>query len=202
MDQSEIKNKILSHLKGFNPIMVGIFGSFARGDNKKGSDIDILVEFKEAPSLLTLIKLENDLSEILGVKVDLVTTGALKNKRIKKSIQKDLINMIKDDLAYIEHILDCIRKINEFSKGLSLKEFKTNEMVQDAIIRNIEIIGEASKKISKDTKQTYYKIPWKEISGMRDKLIHDYLGVDITVVWNTIHQDIPTLEKLISEIDK
>jgi predicted nucleotidyltransferase len=94
MDQSEIKNKILSHLKGFNPIKVGIFGSFARGDNKKGSDIDILVEFKEAPSLLTLIKLENDLSEILGVKVDLVTTGALKNKRIKKSIKKDLISIL------------------------------------------------------------------------------------------------------------
>jgi predicted nucleotidyltransferase len=94
MDQSEIKNKILSHLKGFNPIMVGIFGSFARGDNKKGSDIDILVEFKEAPSLLTLIKLENNLSEILGVKVDLVTTGALKNKRIKKSIKKDLISIL------------------------------------------------------------------------------------------------------------
>ena len=54
--------------------------------------------------------------------------------------------MIKDDLAYIEHILDCIRKINEFSNGLSLKEFKTNEMVQDAIIRNIEIIGEASMR--------------------------------------------------------
>ena len=94
MDQSEIKNIILSHLKGFDPIKVGIFGSFARGDNKKGSDIDILVEFKEAPSLLTLIKLENDLSEILGVKVDLVTTGALKNERIKKSIKKDLINIL------------------------------------------------------------------------------------------------------------
>jgi predicted nucleotidyltransferase len=94
MDQSEIKNIILSHLKGFNPIKVGIFGSFARGDNKKGSDIDILVEFKEAPSLLTIIKLENDLSEIIGVKIDLVTTGALKNKRIKKSIQKDLINIL------------------------------------------------------------------------------------------------------------
>ena len=94
MYQSEIKNIILSHLKGFDPIKVGIFGSFARGDNKKGSDIDILVEFKEAPSLLTLIKLENDLSEILGVKVDLVTTGAVKNKRIKKSIKKDLINIL------------------------------------------------------------------------------------------------------------
>ena len=94
MNQSEIKNIILSHLKGFDPIKVGIFGSFARGDNKKGSDIDILVEFKEAPSLLTLIKLENDLSEILGIKVDLVTTGALKNMRIKRSIKKDLINIL------------------------------------------------------------------------------------------------------------
>ena len=94
MDQSEIKNIIRSHLKGFDPIKIGIFGSFARGDNKKGSDIDILVEFKESPSLLTLIKLENDLSEIPGVKVDLVTTGALKNKRIKKSIKKDLISIL------------------------------------------------------------------------------------------------------------
>jgi uncharacterized protein with HEPN domain len=110
--------------------------------------------------------------------------------------------MIKDDLVYIEHILDCIRKIKEFSDGLSIKEFKTNEMAQDAIIRNIEIIGEASKRISKDTKQTYHNIPWKEIAGMRDKLIHDYLGVDVTVIWKTVHQDIPTLEKLISEIEK
>jgi len=110
--------------------------------------------------------------------------------------------MIKDDLAYIDHILDCIRKINEFSNGLSLKEFNTNELVQDAIIRNIEIIGEASKKISNETKQTYYKIPWKEIAGMRDKLVHDYLGVDAIVVWKTIKEDIPTLQRELSEIEK
>lgn len=95
MNQSEIKKVILSHLKDYNILKVGIFGSFARGENKKGSDLDILVEFKESPSLLTLIKLENDLSEILGIKVDLVTTGALKNSRIKKSINKDLINILK-----------------------------------------------------------------------------------------------------------
>jgi uncharacterized protein len=94
MVPSEVKNIILSHLKEFDPHKVGIFGSFARGENKKGSDIDILVEFKKIPSLLALIKLENDLSEILGTKVDLVTTGALKNKRIKKSIKKDLISIL------------------------------------------------------------------------------------------------------------
>jgi uncharacterized protein with HEPN domain len=110
--------------------------------------------------------------------------------------------MIKSDLAYIDHILDCIRKINEYRSDLTLKEFRKNELVQDAVIRNIEIIGEASKKISIDTKQTYYKIPWKEIAGMRDKLIHDYLGVDVDVVWITIKEDIPKLEKYISEIEK
>jgi len=94
MDQSEIKNIILNYFKEYNLLKVGIFGSYARGDNKKGSDIDILVEFKESPSLLTLIRLENELSEILSTKVDLVTTGALKNKRIKKSIKKDLINIL------------------------------------------------------------------------------------------------------------
>jgi uncharacterized protein with HEPN domain len=109
--------------------------------------------------------------------------------------------MVKDDLAYVEHILDCIRKIKEFSEGISFREFSSNELVQDAIIRNIEIIGEASKKISSDTKQIYFEIPWKEISGMRDKLIHDYLGVDVEVVWRTIKEDIPILERQIREIE-
>ena len=90
--------------------------------------------------------------------------------------------MIKNDLAYINHILNCIRKINKFSKGLTLKEFSNNELIQDAIIRNLEIIGEASKKISSETKKTRHEVPWKEIAGMRDKLIHDYLGVDVKVV--------------------
>lgn len=108
--------------------------------------------------------------------------------------------MYKDDLAYIEHILDCIRKIQRFSKGLTFKEFSDDELVQDAIIRNIEVIGEAAKKISSDTKKNHSEIPWKEISGMRDKLIHDYLGVDIKVVWKTIKEDIPSLKRLLKEI--
>ena len=94
MIQQEIKNIILDHLKGYQPISVGIFGSFARGESNEKSDIDILVKFKVAPSLLTLIKLENELSELLGIKVDLITTGAIKNKRVQKSIKKDLINIL------------------------------------------------------------------------------------------------------------
>ena len=73
---------------------IGFFGSYARGEASPESDIDILVEFKNPPSLLSLIRLENELSEILGIKVDLVTMGALKNKRIKTSIKKDLISIL------------------------------------------------------------------------------------------------------------
>jgi len=86
----KINNIIISMLKEFNPVRIGIYGSFAREDNTPESDIDILVKFKNGITLLQLIKLENDLSEKLGIKVDLVTEGALTNKKLRKSIQKDL----------------------------------------------------------------------------------------------------------------
>jgi uncharacterized protein len=94
MDRSKTEDIILTHLKGYSPTKIGIFGSFARDENNDDSDIDILVEFKDPPSLLALIKIENDLSELLGIKVDLVTTGSLKNKRIRRSIKKDLISLL------------------------------------------------------------------------------------------------------------
>ena len=90
---------------------------------------------------------------------------------------------MKGDLAFIEHILLCIKKN------------------QDSVIRNLEIIGEATKKISKKLKSQYPDIPWKEMSGMRDKLIHDYFGVDVDVVWKTVNDDIPFLKSLIETID-
>jgi len=108
--------------------------------------------------------------------------------------------MHKNDLAYTDHIINCIKKIRKFVKDIDKKEFAKNELIQDAIIRNFEVIGEASKKISHDFKKTYHEIPWKEISGMRDKLIHDYLGVDIEVIWKTIEIDLPILLKELKKI--
>jgi len=107
---------------------------------------------------------------------------------------------MKDNLAYIEHILYSISKINIFTKNSNFLDFLENEMIQDAVIRNIEIIGEATKKISKQLKSRYPEIPWKEMAGMRDKFIHDYLGVDVEVVWQTIKVDIPELEKLLKKV--
>jgi len=90
MSSAEIKNIILESLKQYNPLFIGLFGSYARNEQTDNSDIDILVSFPNAISLLRLIRLENELSAKLGHKVDLITDGAIKNKRIKSNISNDL----------------------------------------------------------------------------------------------------------------
>ncbi len=90
MSKEEIQNIIITYLRSYNPEIIGLFGSFVRDDFSKKSDIDILVRFNEVCSLLQLVKIENDLSEKLGIKVDLITEGALSNDRVKESINNDL----------------------------------------------------------------------------------------------------------------
>jgi len=90
MSRHEIEHIILDYLRPFNLQRLGIFGSYARGEENSHSDIDLLVKFKDTPSLLQLIKIENDLSKKLGFKVDLVTEGSIKNSRIKTQIKRDL----------------------------------------------------------------------------------------------------------------
>ncbi|MFW5760342.1 MAG: DUF86 domain-containing protein [Cyclobacteriaceae bacterium] len=106
---------------------------------------------------------------------------------------------MKDDSLYIDHILQSINNIFEYTKGLSVQDFSDNKMVQDAVIRNFEIIGEATKKVSDDYKQVHFEVPWKAMSGMRDKLIHDYIGVDTAVIWKTIKEDLSPLKKKLED---
>lgn len=111
------------------------------------------------------------------------------------------ITHMKNDLAYIEHILLSIEKIQAYTSGISKEDFFSNEMIQDAVIRNFEIIGEATKKVSDDLKLSCSEVPWRLMAGMRDKLIHDYLGVDLEMIWVTIEIDIPQLKKLLENIN-
>ncbi|MFH1387454.1 MAG: DUF86 domain-containing protein [bacterium] len=108
----------------------------------------------------------------------------------------------RNDNLYLQHISDAIKKIEEYAKGLDYKDFLQNTLVQDGIIRQIEIIGEATKNLSDATRNEYKNIPWKDIAGMRDKLIHDYFGVDIDAIWETVKTDIIELKSEIASILK
>ena len=108
----------------------------------------------------------------------------------------------KDDLVFVEHILDSIRAIENFSRNLSKEELTSNRLKQSAIVREIEVIGEAVKNISKNLKERYSEVKWKDIAGTRDKMIHHYFGVDLNIVWDIINKDLKVLKKQIIEIKK
>ena len=108
----------------------------------------------------------------------------------------------KRDLVFIEHMLESINAIEDFSKGLTKEKLISSRLKQSALVREIEIIGEAVKNISNSLKEKYKEISWKEIIGTRDKMIHHYFGVDLDIVLGIIKYDIPILKKQVLKIKK
>ncbi len=100
----------------------------------------------------------------------------------------------------MSHILESIIQIEEYCHEMDESYFHEDKKTQDAVIRRIEIIGEASKNLSHKLKEKYPQIPWKKMAGMRDVLIHAYFGVDIEKTWNVVINDIPLLKKQIQEV--
>ena len=108
----------------------------------------------------------------------------------------------REYFLFLEDILRSIEKIERFSRGLTLEELKANDMVLDAVIRNFEIIGEAVKNVPVTIKEKYPDVEWKEASGFRDILIHDYFGIDIEAVQDTIKNNIEPFKQKIREVIK
>lgn len=108
---------------------------------------------------------------------------------------------MKDDLLYIEHIIHSIERIQSYIIGLDQIAFTNNLVTQDAVVRQLEIIGEATKRVSKEFRSKHPDIPWSDMSGMRDVLIHDYIDVDFNIVWKTASESIPNLKDLLIKLD-
>jgi uncharacterized protein with HEPN domain len=106
----------------------------------------------------------------------------------------------RDEIVFFEVIIDCINKIIEYTENTTEIQFRENTEKQDAVIRRIEIIGEAVKSISRDTRNKFPHIPWREIAGMRDIVVHEYFGVSIDMIWRVAINEIPELKKDIEQI--
>jgi uncharacterized protein with HEPN domain len=106
---------------------------------------------------------------------------------------------MKDDRIYLLHIRDAIRQIVEYT-AIQKEAFCADRKTQDAVVRNLEIIGEATKRLSQPLKAAHPDIAWKPIAGMRDKLIHDYFGVNVELVWDVVERDLPVLYEKVEEL--
>ena len=106
----------------------------------------------------------------------------------------------KNDRLYLQHILEAIEQIEEYIADCEPAHFLVTRLIQDGVIRQMEIIGEATKSLSTETRLSAPEVPWKDIAGMRDKLIHQYFGVDLNAVWLTATEDLPALKTTIKEL--
>jgi uncharacterized protein with HEPN domain len=106
---------------------------------------------------------------------------------------------MKDDTNYLRHILDEIANVEAFTVG-GEEQLKTDRKTQHAVVRSLEVIGEASKRISAELRSDHADIPWRAMAGMRDRLIHDYFGVDLDIVWKVVEMDLPALKGKLAAI--
>lgn len=102
---------------------------------------------------------------------------------------------MKDDRIFVEHILESISDIEAYIKDLDFSTFSKNILIQDAVIRKLLVIGEAGGKLSKEFRKENRNIPWAEIVAMRNKLVHDYMGIDLKIVWETAKNYLQELKK-------
>ncbi|NJD02677.1 MAG: DUF86 domain-containing protein [Ruminiclostridium sp.] len=105
-------------------------------------------------------------------------------------------------IDYLNDIFDSIEKIERFTRGMDFSHFIEDEKTVFAVVRALEIIGEASKNVPVEVRNRYPAIPWQEMAGIRDKLIHGYFGIKLEVVWNAVEQDLPELKPLIAKMIK
>ena len=103
-------------------------------------------------------------------------------------------------LDYLEDLLDALCKSEQFAARMTLEEFLEDEKTTFAVIRALEVVGEAAKQIPEEVQRRYATVPWREMARMRDKLIHHYFGVDLRVVWKTVQEDVPDLIPVIQEV--
>jgi uncharacterized protein with HEPN domain len=108
--------------------------------------------------------------------------------------------MKRDDSVYLQHVLDAISTIEIYLTGVDESAFRAQRLIQDGVIRQLEIIGEAVKHLSTAVRRQNPSIPWQDIAGLRDQLIHHYFGVDLDEVWLTATEDVPLFKKEIQVI--
>ncbi|HHT9134084.1 MAG TPA: HepT-like ribonuclease domain-containing protein [Candidatus Avalokitesvara rifleensis] len=110
--------------------------------------------------------------------------------------------MRRDYRLFIEDILDCIEKIEQFVGDMSFDEFVQDDKTSSAVIRKIEIIGEAAKNVPRDLRKRYKELPWSDMTKMRDKVIHAYFGINHKIVWRVIKERLPQMKPIIQKMLK
>ncbi|QID32346.1 HepT-like ribonuclease domain-containing protein [Pampinifervens florentissimum] len=194
---------------------LGVFGSYLRGEQRQDSDLDLLVDFEKDISLWDVMELEEFLSERLGVRVDLIMKSSLRfrphtaEKILKSYVPvmenwKDIIRQKempkRDYREYIKDILQECEFVRKYTQGIEYEDFLESDLLRHAVVRALEVIGEAVKNLPNELLEKYPQIEWKRVKGMRDRLAHAYFGVDYELLWKVVKEELPILCKVVRDM--
>ena len=215
-EKDEIRRQYKAKVKG-------IFGSHVRGEAHADSDVDLLVDFDEGVTFFDMIGLEQFLEDKLGCKVDVVPRSSLR-KELRAAVFNEMIyfetstgdlaecqsrlrpkrnnTFMRDYRLYLNDILAAMIDAQEFVEGMDFDAFAADDKTVSAVVRKLEIVGEATKNVPETIRQKYPQVPWRQMAGMRDRLIHGYYDVNYSVVWEVVTELIPPLQPTIKQILK
>lgn len=108
--------------------------------------------------------------------------------------------MTKDNTVYLRHILDAIGRIADYTAGISTAQFMSGKLLQDGVVRQLEIIGEASRNLSAEFCDKHSEVPWAQIIGLRNRIIHAYFDINLRVVWEIVQNDLPVVKQQVEKI--
>ena len=202
---------------------LGVFGSYLRGEQRRNSDLDILVEFDPASrlSLLDFVRLRDELSDTLGLKVDLVERAGLK-PYIGRRILEEVVNVSEAEGAssilpgfeggaglprrereirdYLKDILDGVADVEQFTQGASFEGFYSNRQRVYAVLHAMLIIGEAASKVPVPVRRKHPEVPWRSIVGLRNIVAHEYFAVQVPRIWQIIQENFPSLRAAVTRM--
>ena len=200
-----------------------VFGSYARGDFHADSDLDLLVDFDKGVNLFDMIGLEQFLEDKLGCKVDVVPWDLLREE-LRPSVFSEMISFesgpedfthlqskycvetnnppMRNYQLYLKDIFEAMGAAQVFVEGTDFEAFVSDDKTASAVVRKLEIIGEATKNVPETIRQAYPQVPWRQMAGMRDRIIHVYFDVNYTIVWEVVTELIPPLQPIIAQILK
>ena len=168
--------------KRFSVESLAVFGSVGKGIAREDSDVDILVRYHKTPGIFGFLELKQYLEDIVGRPVDLVTEGALK-KQLRNQILQEAIRVAQKLDVPPDDIIDALNAICEYMENIGYDDWIQDRKTIDAVIRNLEVIGEAAANIPEEIQKQHPDIPWQQMKGMRNVLIHEYFWVDKDVLW-------------------
>jgi uncharacterized protein with HEPN domain/predicted nucleotidyltransferase len=190
-------------LRQFDVKALTLFGSVARDEARSDSDVDLLIEFTKPVGLFTFIRLQRLLEQWLGRTVDLGTPDSLRPELRESVFQETVVAMPPRNWKLrIQDILEAILEIENFTQGMTFKAFIEDQKTVKAVISDITIIGEAarSKHLPVEVQERYPEIPWDEMRGIRNKVVHEYFRIELNILWRTIKDDLPPLVPQLQEI--